>query len=83
MEGTNHYIIDSCDGEDCKCGFFKANHKVEEVLDEFDKHGQVVRHPFTVYLCCYCFSKLMGFAANKTCEEFLKKELKTKPITIQ
>jgi len=76
MEGTNHYIIDSCDGEDCKCGFFRANHKIEEVLDVFDKPNQIVRHPFTVYLCCYCFSNLMGKSAEGLCEKHLKQELK-------
>lgn len=60
-----HHVLESSIGEKCTCGN-PASHKVEEVLD-FGSFSSIedavnagVRHPLTVYLCCQCFSKLMG-----------------------
>lgn len=64
-----HHILESSVGEKCTCGN-PASHKVEEVLD-FGSFSSVedavntgIRHPLTVYLCCRCFSKLMGDPFN-------------------
>ena len=38
-----------------------------EVIDVFDKPGQVVRHPLTRYLCCKHFGVLMGNTAEQIC----------------
>lgn len=64
-----HHILESSVGEKCTCGK-PASHKVEEVLD-FGSFSSIedivnagVRHPLTVYLCCQCFSKLMGDPFN-------------------
>jgi len=60
-----HHVLESSVGVKCTCGK-PASHKVEEVLD-FDSLPLIeddilaaTRHPLTVYLCCQCFSKLMG-----------------------
>lgn len=46
--------------EYCSCGA-EAAHKVEE-----DTPG-LSYHPFTTYVCCECFGKLMGGVAKKWC----------------
>lgn len=46
--------------EHCSCGA-EATHKVEENTPD------LFRHPFTTYLCCKCFGKLMGPVAKKWC----------------
>jgi len=67
-----HHVLESSIGEKCTCGK-QASHKVEEVLDfgSFsiieDVVNAGVRHPLTTYLCCDCFSKLMGSLALKWC----------------
>lgn len=67
-----HYIPESSVGEKCSCGK-PANHKVEEVLDYGvfesieDMISTGVRHPLTTYLCCSCFSALMGPTASRWC----------------
>lgn len=64
-----HHVLESSFGEKCKCGN-PASHKVEEVLDFGSMpliEGDIVsaiRHPLTVYLCCQCFSNLMGNPFN-------------------
>ncbi len=46
-----------------------ATHKVEEVLPDSDITGlgAQLRHPFTMYLCCECFGRLMGAKASHWC----------------
>ena len=58
-----HIVPDYTVGEKCSnCGK-PASHKVaEEAPMIFDKPGQVVRHAFTTYLCCRCFTNLMGLS---------------------
>ena len=63
----DHIVLDSAKEKKCGiCGKI-AKHKVEEVIHAFDKLGQEVRHPFTQYLCCYCFSNVMGMLAGQVC----------------
>ena len=55
-------------GEKCSSCGKPANHKVaEEAPMVFDEPGQIVRHEFTTYLCCHCFSALMGSSASEAC----------------
>ena len=58
----SHYVPESAQGEICSICGEDASHKVEETIDE-------PRHPFTAYLCCHCFSGLMGNAAMELCEK--------------
>lgn len=60
-----HMVIDC--NETCKCGN-PATHKItEDEASVFDKSGQVVRHPFTTYVCCRCFSAIFGPVAARSC----------------
>jgi len=65
---VTHIVPEYTIGEKCsQCGN-PASHKVaEEARMVFDKPGQVVRHAFTTYLCCRCFSALMGLSASEAC----------------
>lgn len=57
-----HIVPDYTVGEKCNCGK-PASHKVaEDAPMIFDQPGQVVRHAFTTYLCCQCFTDLMGLS---------------------
>ena len=67
-----HYVLDSCEGEPCSVCHEPAKHKVEEVIDVFDKAGQIVRHPMTAYLCCKHFGDIMGNWAKEVCESAMK-----------
>jgi len=64
-----HHVPESSIGEKCKCGN-PAKHKVEEVFDVDDTKEftweitSKYRHPLTTYLCCQCFSLLMGDPFN-------------------
>lgn len=65
---VTHIVPDYTIGEKCSSCGKPASHKVaEEARMVFDKPGQVVRHPFTTYLCCHCFSALMGSSASEAC----------------
>jgi hypothetical protein len=64
-----HYVLESAQEEICHCRK-PAYHKVEEVMEGYKDPGQIVRHPFTTYLCCDCFSKLMGSFAKKVCDDW-------------
>ncbi len=63
MSQRTHYIPASALGEKCRCGK-DAKHKIEEVLPGV---AFCEDHPFTLYLCCECFYKLMGKEARKSC----------------
>lgn len=57
-----HVIQESAEGVCCtRCGK-PAAHKVAEVLNDED-----ARHEFTAYLCCNCFSSIMGPTAKRLC----------------
>lgn len=47
-----------------QCGH-PASHKVGEEI--FPDDPNPVRHEFTSYLCCYCFSSVMGLRGDGTC----------------
>lgn len=65
---VTHIVPDYTIGEKCSSCGKPASHKVaEEARMVFDKPRQVVRHPFTTYLCCHCFSALMGSSASEAC----------------
>jgi hypothetical protein len=58
-----HLTRPSCIGERCvDCGA-DATHKIEEVLG-FEPHI----HPWTAYLCCTCFGRVMGPVVRKWCK---------------
>jgi len=67
-----HYVLDSCDGEFCNMCGTPASHKVEEVIECFDKAGQIVRHPLVAYLCCKHFGEVMGLWAKEVCDFITK-----------
>ena len=77
---TFHYIPESAEGEKCGVCGCTAYHKVEEVLPdaafktlkEMVNATTIMRHPFTTYLCCKCFSNVMGLAAQHICTEWWK-----------
>lgn len=56
-----HTISRCCKGETCRCGQ-PATHKVEENIFEDDPFP--MRHPFTAYVCCECFGRIMGPASR-------------------
>ncbi len=63
-----HFVSCSCGGERCYCGN-DATHKVGEEIphDEKDSYpeplkGLSIRHNFTQYVCCQCFTNIMGNA---------------------
>jgi hypothetical protein len=65
----NHCVSQSCKGERCFCGQ-PATHKVEETIFDDDESAWTsipglsertpTRHPFTAYVCCKCFRRIMG-----------------------
>lgn len=56
---------DPCVDEACSLCDEPATHKVAEEPPE----GRLRRHPFTNYLCCGCFGRLMGPVAVDWCRE--------------
>lgn len=64
-----HYVSGQCTGVRCKCGE-SASHKIGEEIDIegeqkfFTDKGapHFNRHNFTAYVCCECFTKLLGDA---------------------
>lgn len=60
-----HYVADACIGELCQMCGRAATHKIEEVHQE--GHPRTGAHPFTVYLCCGDFGKVMGAIAVQYC----------------
>jgi hypothetical protein len=60
---SHHYVPPGSQGERCRCGR-QAMHKIAEDILQTDSG---VRHPFTTYACCQCFSELMGLAASTSC----------------
>jgi len=49
--GGLHDIHPCCEGEICRCGE-KATHKIAEVIQD----PEDIRHEFTAYVCCGCFT---------------------------
>ncbi len=60
-----HNIAPSIVGLSCQSCRKPASHKIEEV--DLVKQP-IVGHPFTNYLCCECFGKVMGYAAIDLCK---------------
>jgi hypothetical protein len=60
-EGVDCHIKVAVVGQEQPCGR-PARHKVEEVTDD-------ERHPFTAYVCCFHFGKIMGKVAERWCAD--------------
>ena len=58
------YII----GEKCSVCKKPASHGVEEILGacvvKLNNGMEILGHPFTNYVCCKCFRKIMGIAVT-------------------
>ena len=59
------YISGSCQGEYCRQCKSPATHKVQETILWDDPSP--VRHELTAYVCCDCFQRLFGIAAQAYC----------------
>ncbi len=61
-----HFVSRYCNGEKCRMCHKDASHKVEETIFDDDPTTQIyagieiVRHPYTAYVCCKCFEMIMG-----------------------
>ena len=64
VSATTHRPDPCVDGQCALCDK-DATHKVAE--DSSDNVGLFRRHPFTNYVCCGCFSRLMGPMARSWC----------------
>ena len=62
-----HIVEPFCNGEKCNMCGKEATHKVEE---SFCRE----RHPYTAYLCCKCFGRVMGISAKRWCTNAKKVE---------
>ena len=66
-----HFVSKSCGGESCRICGDTATHKVAEEIMHDDPSRQVgdvyVRHNLTAYVCCDCFTMIVGPAAP--CEQ--------------
>lgn len=60
---------DPCVEGECALCLNPAAHKVAE--DASDNRGLFRRHPFTNYVCCTCFGRLMGHVAAGWCSDAL------------
>lgn len=63
-----HFVSPTCEGEICFCGK-NATHKIGEEICNFEwdaqpepMKGLATRHNFTQYVCCQCFTNIMGNA---------------------
>jgi hypothetical protein len=58
-----HFVSASCGGEHCRVCGDPATHKVgEEIMHDDPSHESLytARHNFTAYVCCDCFTMIMG-----------------------
>ena len=60
-----HSAISSASGKLCNMCPEPASHKVEEVTGEAITY---FKRPFTAYLCCKCFGRVMGAVAVTWCK---------------
>ena len=69
-----HFVSATCEGETCRCGK-PATHKVGEEIPH--DHPQQERHNLTAYVCCACFTLLLGPATG--CLEAMRCAREVKP----
>jgi len=55
----NHFVSETCKGELCRMCLAPATHKVGEEIAHDDDDNRF-RHNYTAYVCCSCFSKILG-----------------------
>lgn len=63
----SHFVSKSCVGEFCRCGL-QATHKVGEEIPDDDPAQ--ARHNLTAYVCCLCFTGIMGLFATNACRDY-------------
>ncbi len=64
VPGVDHHVSGSCQGEQCgpchRVGWVTwATHKVGEEIP-FEEARKFPRHNLTQYVCCRCFTALLG-----------------------
>jgi hypothetical protein len=62
VAAVKHFVSLSCRGERCRVCGNAASHKMEETI--FEDDPKQIRHPLAAYLCCDCFTLVVGQAAG-------------------
>lgn len=72
-EPSGHYVASSCWGVSCHMCGGKASHKVGEEIpwDDPSRQEGPRRHNFTAYVCCQCFTNILGAATFCDCKPAL------------